>query len=142
MKLLIFAGSLRVDSCNKKFAREALRLVQEAGIDAELVDLKDYHMPVYDGDLETASGIPEFTVKLGKKIASADALIISTPEYNGGIPGILKNVVDWLSREKPVLLLINICCYWPRRPARWVVSAVCGIRASRLKRSACMCFLE
>lgn len=104
MKLLIFAGALRTDSCNKKFAREALRLLAEAGVDGEFIDLKDYPMPPYDGDIEAASGIPESTVKLGKKIATADALVISTPEYNGSIPGILKNVIDWLSRDKPVSL--------------------------------------
>ncbi len=104
MKLLVFAGSLRADSCNKKFAREALRLAKEAGAEAEFIDLKDYPMPVYDGDIETSAGIPENTVKLGEKIRTADALIISTPEYNGGIPGVLKNVVDWLSREKQVSL--------------------------------------
>ncbi len=104
MNLLIFAGSLRADSCNKKFAREALRLAKEAGVEGEFLDLKDYPMPPYDGDIEAASGIPETTIRLGKKIASADALLISTPEYNGSIPGVLKNVVDWLSREKPVSL--------------------------------------
>lgn len=104
MKLLVFAGSLRTDSCNKKFAREAARLAQEAGADAEFIDLREYPMPVYDGDIETASGIPETTRRLGEKIKAADALIISTPEYNGSIPGILKNVVDWLSRDKPVSL--------------------------------------
>ncbi len=104
MNLLIFAGSLRTDSCNKKFAREALRLAEQEGADCEFLDLRDYPMPVYDGDIETSSGIPEQTVMLGKKIAEADALIISTPEYNGSIPGILKNVIDWLSREKTVSL--------------------------------------
>lgn len=104
MKVLVFAGSLRADSCNKKYAREALRLAQEFGAEGEFIDLKDYPMPVYDGDLEAASGIPEGTARLGKKILAADALIISTPEYNGGIPGMLKNVIDWLSREKPVSL--------------------------------------
>ncbi len=104
MKLLIFAGSLRTDSCNKKFAREAFRLVKEAGVDGEFIDLKDYPMPVYDGDIEIASGIPEGTVALGQKILAADALVVSTPEYNGSIPGILKNVIDWLSREKTVSL--------------------------------------
>ena len=104
MKLLTFAGSLRTDSCNKKFAREALRLAKEAGAEGEFIDLKNYAMPVYDGDIESATGIPETTVVLGKKIAAADALIISTPEYNGSIPGILKNVIDWLSRDKPVSL--------------------------------------
>lgn len=104
MKLLIFAGSLRSDSCNKKFAREAVRLAKEAGAEAEFIDLRDYPMPVYDGDIETSSGIPAGTAALGKKILAADALVISTPEYNGSIPGILKNVIDWLSREKPVSL--------------------------------------
>ena len=104
MKLLIFAGSLRNDSCNKKFAREAMRFAKEAGAEAEFIDLKEYPMPLYDGDIEATTGIPETTTNLGKKIAAADGLIISTPEYNGSIPGILKNVVDWLSRDKPVSL--------------------------------------
>lgn len=104
MKLLAFAGSLRADSCNKKFAREALRLAKELGAEGEFLDLKEYPMPAYDGDIETFSGIPESVKKLGQKITDADALIISTPEYNGSIPGILKNVVDWLSRDKPMAL--------------------------------------
>jgi chromate reductase len=104
MKLLIFAGSLRKDSCNKKFAREALRLAKELGAEGEFLDLKEYPMPVYDGDIEASTGIPETVKSLGKKIAEADALVISTPEYNGSIPGILKNVIDWLSRDKPVSL--------------------------------------
>lgn len=104
MKLLIFAGALRADSANKKFAREALRITREIGADAEFIDLKDYPMPVYDGDIEETSGIPATTAALGKKILAADALIISTPEYNGSIPGVLKNIIDWLSREKPVSL--------------------------------------
>ena len=104
MKLLIFAGALRADSSNKKFAREALRIAKEINIDAEFIDLKDYPMPVYDGDIEETSGVPSTTTALGKKILAADALIISTPEYNGSIPGILKNIIDWLSREKPMSL--------------------------------------
>ncbi|HEU5048454.1 MAG TPA: NAD(P)H-dependent oxidoreductase [Rickettsiales bacterium] len=104
MKLLCFAGALRKDSYNKKFVREAMRFAREAGAETEFVDLKDYPMPPYDGDIESTTGIPETTSALAKRIAAADALIISTPEYNGSIPGILKNVVDWLSREKPVSL--------------------------------------
>jgi NAD(P)H-dependent FMN reductase len=105
MKILFFAGALRADSCNKKFVREAMRMVEaKGGHQTEFADLKDYPMPPYDGDIEASSGIPESTKKLGKKILEADALIISTPEYNGSIPGILKNVIDWLSREKPVSL--------------------------------------
>lgn len=102
MKILIFAGSLRKDSCNKKFAREAQRFVNETGNEAKFIDLKDYPMPVYDGDIEENSGIPEDVKALGREILAADALIISTPEYNASIPGMLKNVIDWLSRERPV----------------------------------------
>ena len=105
MKILFFAGALRADSCNKKFVREAKRLVDaKGGYQTEFIDLKDYPMPVYDGDIEASSGIPETTVKLGEKIRAADAIVLSTPEYNGSIPGILKNTIDWLSREKNVSL--------------------------------------
>lgn len=104
MKILFFAGSLRKDSSNKKFVREAMRLAANANMEMEYIDLKEYPMPPYDGDIETGSGIPASTQALGKKISEADALIIATPEYNGSIPGILKNVLDWLSREKPVSL--------------------------------------
>ena len=104
MKLLVFAGSLRTDSCNKKYAREALRVAKEVGEQGEFVDLKEYPMPPYDGDIEAATGVPGSAAELAKKIAAADALILSTPEYNGTIPGTLKNVVDWLSRVKPMPL--------------------------------------
>jgi NAD(P)H-dependent FMN reductase len=107
VNLLFFAGSLRADSCNKKFVRAAMRMVESENVGvykAEYVDLKDYPMPPYDGDIEDSAGIPETTKLLGKKISAADALIISSPEYNGAIPGGLKNVVDWLSRETPVSL--------------------------------------
>lgn len=104
MNLLFFAGALRVDSCNKKFAREALRVATELGAKGEFIDLKDYAMPPYDGDIEARPGLPESVKKLSAKIAAADGVVISTPEYNGSIPGILKNVVDWLSRDKPMAL--------------------------------------
>ena len=104
MKIVLFAGSLRTDSCNKKLAREAARLAKVAGHEVEFLDLKEYPMPVYDGDIETASGLPKETSALSKKIAAADALIIATPEYNGSISSPLKNTLDWLSRDKPMSL--------------------------------------
>lgn len=103
MKILTFAGSLRTDSLNKKHAREALRLVKELGHDGEFVDLRDFNLPVYDGDIQD-KGFPEGLSTLAEKITAADALILSTPEYNFSMPGGLKNVVDWLSRLKPVPL--------------------------------------
>lgn len=104
MKILVFAGSLRQGSLNKKFAREAMRLLSSREVATEFVDLQPLAIPVYDGDLEEASGVPAGVQALSEKILAADALLISTPEYNGSIPGILKNTVDWLSRLKPVSL--------------------------------------
>jgi chromate reductase len=102
--MLFFAGALRTDSSNKKFVREAARLAGEAGIKSDYIDIKDYPMPLYDGDIEAASGVPETTKKLGEKIRAADALVISTPEYNASISAVLKNIIDWLSREKQISL--------------------------------------
>lgn len=104
MRILSFAGALRADSLNKKLAGEALRLATEVGATGEFIDLKDFPMPLYDGDIEATSGLPAGVKALGAKIAAADGLIIATPEYNGSIPGVLKNVVDWLSRDKPMSL--------------------------------------
>lgn len=102
MKVLSFAGSLRRGSNNKKLAREAVRLLTEHSLaNAEYADLRDYAMPLYNGDREK-EGIPDEVTKLGARIAEADALIISTPEYNGGISSVLKNTVDWISRLEPI----------------------------------------
>ena len=104
MRILTFAGSLRTDSLNKKYAKEALRMAKELGHDGEFLDLKLFPLAAYDGDDEEKSGAPENAKKLAEKIAAADALVLSTPEYNFSMPGGLKNVVDWLSRVKPMPL--------------------------------------
>ncbi len=101
MAILFFAGALRTDSSNKKFAREALRLAESLGKKGQFVDLRDYDMPLYDGDVEASSGIPAGVKKLGEAILAADALVISMPEYNSSISGVLKNALDWVSRIKP-----------------------------------------
>lgn len=104
MKIVAFAGSLRADSLNKKLAMEAVAHAKDAGADASFVDIRTLNIPLYDGDLEASQGIPEGVTALGKQIAAADAMLIASPEYNGGISSILKNTIDWLSREKPVSL--------------------------------------
>lgn len=104
MKILLFAGSLRTDSLNKKLIRVAKLIIEtHNNIETTLVDLKDLQLPVYDGDIE-ARGIPESVQKLSKMVGEADALIISSPEYNASISSPLKNTIDWLSRVKPLQL--------------------------------------
>ncbi len=93
--LLGLSGSLRQDATNRKLLREAARLF-EPGTFIEA----DLNLPLYDGDLEVGEGIPEAVQVLADQIANADAVIISTPEYNKGPSGVLKNALDWVSRTK------------------------------------------
>jgi len=106
-RLLGIAGSLRRDATNRKLVREAARLYGEA--DYTEADLR---LPLYDGDVEEGSGIPEEVRSLADRIAGADAVIISGPEYNKSISGVLKNALDWVSRvegdpwrDKPVAVM-------------------------------------
>ncbi|MDQ2094419.1 NADPH-dependent FMN reductase [Rhodalgimonas zhirmunskyi] len=92
-KLLAISGALRAPSTNTMLLREAARLFGDAEI-----EFADIRFPLYDTDDEIATGIPAAVQKLADQIATADALIISTPEYNKGIPGGLKNALDWVSR--------------------------------------------
>ncbi|KAB2877816.1 NAD(P)H-dependent oxidoreductase [bacterium] len=101
MKIAAIAGSLRKDSYNKKLLINALSFLKDQDVD--LIDLKSLALPVYDFDMQVA-GFPNAVNELSTRIKSADALVIATPEYNHGIPGGLKNAIDWISRspEKPL----------------------------------------
>lgn len=100
-KILAFAGSLRKASLNKKAAAAAAVFARGAGADVTLIDLADYPMPVYDGDLEEREGLPENAKKLKALMKSHDGFLISTPEYNSSVPGAFKNIIDWASRPEP-----------------------------------------
>jgi chromate reductase len=94
-RLLGLSGSLRAGSTNTKLVLEAARLFDPAEF-----QMGDIRLPLYDGDAEAASGVPEPVEALSRQIAEADAVVISTPEYNKGPSGALKNALDWISRTK------------------------------------------
>lgn len=98
-KILAFAGSTRTGSHNKRLVRVAADAARAAGAEVTLIDLRDYPMPHYDGDLEASEGLPATAVALKELFKNHDGLLISAPEYNGGISGMLKNTIDWLSRK-------------------------------------------
>jgi len=100
-KILAFAGSTRTESFNKKLIRIGADAARAAGAEVTLVDLRDFPMPLYDGDLEASSGLPEHGKRLKKLFLEHDGLFISTPEYNSSVPGVLKNAIDWVSRSEP-----------------------------------------
>lgn len=99
-KILAFAGSTRTGSFNKKLVRIAAEHARAAGGDVTLIDLRDFAMPLYDGDLEEASGLPENAKKLKSLMREHDGFLISAPEYNSSITGVLKNTIDWASRTE------------------------------------------
>jgi chromate reductase len=93
--LVALSGSLRKDSLNTRLLRVAASLAP-ANVRLEVVTLQG--IPLYDGDLEAAEGMPAAVTALKQRIIAADGLLIATPEYNNGMPGVLKNGLDWLSR--------------------------------------------
>jgi len=101
-KILVFAGSLRQDSHSKKLARAAAHMATAAGAAATFIDLRDYPMAIYDGDVEASDGPPDNAFRLQELIAAQDGLIIVSPEYNHSMPALLKNTLDWVSRTPRV----------------------------------------
>jgi NAD(P)H-dependent FMN reductase len=97
-KILAFGGSLRAASFNQKIVALAAEGAREAGADVTLIALRDYPLPLFDQDLESASGMPENAQKLKELFLAHDGLIIASPEYNSGISAVLKNTIDWVSR--------------------------------------------
>ena len=103
LKILVIPGSLRTGSLNAKLAAAAAQGLVRAGADVTRISLGDFPLPIYDGDVETTSGVPAGAQKLRERFLAADAFMISTPEYNLSIPGTLKNAIDWVSRVNPIV---------------------------------------
>lgn len=100
-KILAFAGSARQGSFNKRLVGLAARLVENAGGAVTKVDLRDFAMPLFDGDYEAAHGQPETAKALKQLFLEHHGLLISSPEYNSSITPLLKNSIDWISRPVP-----------------------------------------
>src|SRR5713101_252340 len=94
-RIIGLSGSLRRGSFNSMLLRAAVEAAP-AGTTIEVATIRG--IPLYDGDLEAESGLPEAVTRLKEQIAGSDGLLIVTPEYNNSIPGVLKNAIDWLSR--------------------------------------------
>jgi len=97
-KILAFAGSTRTDSFNKKLVKIAATGAMEGGTDVTVIDLRDFAMPLYDGYLEQQQGLPSTARKLKDLMLLHQGFLISAPEYNSSISGVLKNTIDWVSR--------------------------------------------
>lgn len=101
IRILAFAGSTRRDSWNKKLVRIAAAGATAAGADVTVVDLRDFELPLYDGDYEAEHGLPPGAKRLKQLFCEHDGLLISSPEYNSSLTAVLKNTIDWVSRPEP-----------------------------------------
>ena len=99
VKILAFSGSTREGSWNRKLVAVAAQAAREAGAEVTLIDLRDYALPLYDGDLEAKEGLPDAAVALKTLFKDHQGLLIASPEYNSGFSGVLKNTIDWVSRQ-------------------------------------------
>lgn len=98
--ILVFAGSVRSGAFSGRAADVAQKTLAMLGGEVTRISLADYPLPIMDEDLEREHGIPENAVRVARHIAAHDGVLIATPEYNGSIPPLLKNTVDWVSRVR------------------------------------------
>ena len=98
-KILIIPGSSRQGSINAKLADTIGRKLDEDGAEATVISLADYPMPIYDGDLEAEDGVPEKAKELAALMSEHQGVVLVCPEYNASITPLLKNMLDWLSRD-------------------------------------------
>ena len=96
--ILVFSGSTRAESVNKKLAKEVAGIAQEMGAKVTVIDLNDFSMPLYDADLEAKEGMPTNAKRLRDLMIANRLIVIVSPEYNASIPAVLKNALDWASR--------------------------------------------
>ena len=99
-RVLALAGSTRTQSFNKQLVTVAAEMAREQGAEVTLIDLRDFSLPLYDGDLEESDGVPENATRLYESLKAHDALLVSSPEYNSSISAVLKNAIDWVSRPR------------------------------------------
>lgn len=98
--VLLFSGSTRKESNNKKLVLVAAKMVEGLHAKATVIDLNAYPMPLYDGDLEKIQGMPQKAKALQQAMIDSQVIVIASPEYNASISAVLKNALDWTSRAE------------------------------------------
>ena len=98
LKILVIPGSLRSGSLNAKLAAAAAYEFAQAGVEVTRISLGDFPLPIYDGDLQTKSGVPKNAINLKRMMSAHHGVLMVTPEYNSSVPSLVKNTIDWVSR--------------------------------------------
>ena len=100
IKVLVFSGSTREESFNKKLIAEAALLARQVPAHVTVIDLKNFPIPFYDEDLEKREGMPLKAKQFRQLMIQSDVIMIASPEYNGSLSAVLKNAIDWASRSE------------------------------------------
>jgi chromate reductase, NAD(P)H dehydrogenase (quinone) len=98
LKILVIPGSLRTGSLNARLAAAAVYQFAQAGCEVTRISLGDFPLPIYDGDLQTKSGVPKNAINLKRMMSAHHGVLMVTPEYNSSVPPLVKNTIDWLTR--------------------------------------------
>jgi chromate reductase len=98
LKILVIPGSLRTGSLNAKLAAAAGYELAQQGAEVTRISLADFPLPIYDGDLQTKSGVPKHAINLKRMMSAHHGVLVVTPEYNSSVPALVKNAIDWVSR--------------------------------------------
>jgi chromate reductase, NAD(P)H dehydrogenase (quinone) len=101
VRCLVFAASLRAESLSARLAELASRVIVAHGALADLATMRQFDCPSYDEDAQNGLGFPPGAEELRRRLEANDAFVIASPEYNGSMPGLLKNAIDWVSRFRP-----------------------------------------
>src|ERR1700676_2308880 len=102
LKILLVPGRLRTGSLNARLAAAAAYEFAQAGVEVTRISLGDFPLPIYDGDLQTKSGVPKNAVNLKRMIGAHHGVLFVTPEYNSSVPPLVKNTIDWVTRVQDV----------------------------------------
>src|SRR6202171_5509863 len=98
LKILVIPGSLRSSPINARLAAAAAYEFAQAGVEVTRISLGDFPLPIYDGDLQTKSGVPKNAINLKRMIGAHHGVLVVTPEYNASVPPLVKNTIDWVTR--------------------------------------------
>src|SRR3979490_2067540 len=102
LKILVIPGSLRTGSLNARLAAAAAYQFAQVGAEVTRISLADFPLPLYDGDLQSKSGVPKNAINLKRMIGAHHGVLIVTPEYNSSVPPLVKNTIDWVTRVQDV----------------------------------------
>jgi chromate reductase, NAD(P)H dehydrogenase (quinone) len=101
LRFLVFSASMRSGSLNTQLARLATAVIQKQGATVDFADMQEFDCPSYNGDAEQERGLPSGANEFQRRLEGNDAFIIACPEYNASMPGVIKNLIDWVSRFRP-----------------------------------------